>query len=247
MSYIDIENPKKSIVQDAAPNSDAVPESTMAEAGTKTDEDALKNPEDENKIIQQLVDSLRGAIKLAPQLLTADLIIEAGVGTSRYLFKAIRIVFPKAKYVGTDLYFDQHHRHRGTLPNSFIDSLKTATEPKIICANVFDNPLIADLASKIEASCVLMISSNALFALLDNKNNIWDSKNRADRYDPITAFQFSAYMAQIHLANSQVWEQSDQGAFEDSFLHIEADAQRQGWETHRLPFGLLALNVKLAS
>lgn len=210
---------------------------------------------EETAAIESVSEEIKPYLNRYPKLTQVNLVIEGGVGTGIIMPHITRELFPQALYVGTDLQPILAHRiNLGRLKDQVdgdtVERLITANQSlqrdmgdsTLIYANCFDFPLVRDLCARLQKVNPVLVSFNAIGALIDRGLTHYDKKERTDRYstDIDSWFVESPYIAQLHVANSEVnWKAG--GSFSEIFAWIRDAASNAGYATEELPIGVLTV------
>jgi len=161
------------------------------------------------------------------------------------LAQVVLSLFPHAVYVATDLAADfigGDPQENALSLERKLTSLQTQTanptaqmSDSLLHADCFDYPLIRKLIELLEEPNAVLVSMNALFALLDRNANPWTKKDENNQHSMYQILANCPYRAQLHLATTDIWNTEwREEAVAKYFLQMEKEAKEAGWETHRV-------------
>jgi hypothetical protein len=205
---------------------------------SKEDDD---NQVSDEQIIQEWVDVvIQPILKDHPELNAADLIIEGGVGSGSTMADIIKVAFPNARYIGMDVIPGFGNELITTrLPDDlFQDILSNGTETSEIRADCFDLELVRDIAQKTGSKFPVLVSFNALYALLHGQN----CRHRPES-GQITG-EDSPYTAQIHLTHQFLdltIPEKEITSIEEPFLTIGKSATHSHYRVSQYDHGIVVV------
>lgn len=203
---------------------------------------------DQQQSIEAFAEEIHPLVEKYPRLKTADLVVEGGVGNGVAIAHIARYLFPDVLYVGTELLERRtsiNPRQREKIDEAILSRVQTANQPPTLAmqgatiyGNCFDTELIRDIVKKTGRKVPLLVSYNALNALLGREMTHFDKKDRADmRTVGDIVSPNSPYVAQIHMGVD--WEDKGKTMFSVEYYRFEEAAKRSGWTTERFDNGLL--------
>ncbi len=202
------------------------------------------------RVTQEWVDGLRPFVEAHPELQHVDLVVQGGVGSGMLMANVAKGLFPGAFYVGTDLaeaLYRRLPRQRGLIAEEELIRITEANahpasgmERAVIRANCFDGALIRDIAGHVGATSPLLVSDDALYALLGRAVNPWEKKRTEDIFpiDSILSAEMP-YVGHIHMGVD--WEDEGKTSLSSSYYLLEREAHARGWTTQRGDLELLLL------
>jgi len=197
-------------------------------------------------------------LKKYPQLNDIDCVIEGGKGNGRITAHVAKILFPQALYVGTDLSPSLNRAlhlkrlHEAIDPISLQNIMAANKNPSYemqgatISGSCFDGPLIMDILKKTGRNHPLLITKNALSAILGREVDPGERKKDEDKIGLDTLINNpNLYEAQIHIGI--FWDDTPAGTdnVSDRFYWLENAAVSQDkWITEKFDCGLFLLQKK---
>lgn len=194
----------------------------------------------QQELIEGWLEGIPPLLEKHPRLNAVDLVVEGGVGTRIAMAHIARRLFPDALYVGTDIserLMIDDPRQSGAIYEEILSRVQATNEhPSFnmpgatIYGNCLDTELIRDIMRRTGRKVPLLVSYNALNALLDREIILWGRKDESDitTIDDIVS-PSSPYIAQLHIG--------------EDLSRLEEAVKGSDWITERFDNGLLMLRT----